>query len=67
MKNIRIYLFLNILIVVLTLTTSIIIITGFKFMNGNEIVLETTKLGLFKYFTIQSNTFMGLISLIFFS
>ena len=34
-------------------------------MSGQEVVLESTKLGVFKYFTVQSNVFAGIMSLIF--
>lgn len=58
-------LIVNILIVLLTLCATIIMFTGFKFMNGVEPVLESTKIGVFKYFTVDSNVFAGIISLIF--
>ena len=39
--------------------------TGFKFMYGYEPILETTKIGMLKFFTVQSNLFMGIVSLLF--
>ena len=56
---------LNLIIFILTIVASIIMFTGFKFMHGPEIVLETTKLGMFKFFTVQSNIFMGMVSILF--
>jgi hypothetical protein len=64
-SKIKISLILNIIIFVLVLASTIIMFTGFKFMHGYEIVLETTKLGMFKFFTVQSNIFMGISSFIF--
>ena len=64
-KNIKASLVFNLIIAVLTIFASIIMFTGFKFMHGPEILLETTKLGMFKFFTVQSNIFMGIISLLF--
>ena len=34
-------------------------------MNGQEVILESTKLGMLRFFTVQSNLFMGIISLLF--
>lgn len=65
MKKIKISIILNIIISLLALIATIIMFTGFKFMHGAEPVLETTKLGVFKYFTVDSNIFMGIISLVF--
>lgn len=66
-KNIRykISLVLNIIIVILTIAATIIMMTGFKFMHGPEPILETTKIGAFKFFTVDSNLFAGIISIIF--
>ena len=44
---------------------SIIMFTGFKFMHGPEPVLESTSLGMFRFFTVDSNIFMGIVSLLF--
>ncbi len=68
MKKINRYkvsLVLNIIIVLLTVLSTIFMFTGFKFMHGVEPVLESTKLGAFKYFTVDSNVFAGIISFIF--
>ena len=66
-KNIKvkISLCINIMITILTFIATIIMITGFKFMTGVEPVLESTKIGVFKYFTVDSNLFAGIISFIF--
>ncbi len=64
-KCIKISLIINILIFLLTVIALIIMFTGFKFMNGQEIVLESTKLGVFKFFTVDSNMFMGIVALLF--
>lgn len=59
-------LILNLIIVLLTIFASIIMFTGIKITHGVEPILETTKLGMFKFFTVQSNMFMGIMSLVFF-
>lgn len=58
-------LILNIIIVLLTIFASILMFTGIKITHGAEPILETTKLGMFKFFTVDSNIFMGLTSLLF--
>lgn len=58
-------LILNIVIVLLTIFASIIMFTGIKLTSGAEPLLETSKIGMFKFFTVDSNIFMGLISLLF--
>ena len=55
----------NILITLMMVFASIVMFTGFKFMSGYDIVLESTKLGMFRFFTVQSNVFMGIVALIF--
>ncbi len=64
-KNLKISLVLNIIIVLMVLLASIMMFTGFKFMKGTEPVLETTKLGMFKFFTVDSNIFMGVMAFLF--
>lgn len=64
-KIIKISLVLNILIFILTVLSLVIMFTGFKFMHGNDLVLQTSKIGMFKFFTVDSNLFMGIIALIF--
>ena len=58
-------LILNTLIVILTIFATIVMFTGIKLTNGAEPILETTKLGVFKFFTVDSNILMGITSLIF--
>ncbi|MBR3134159.1 MAG: hypothetical protein IKG56_01695 [Clostridia bacterium] len=65
MRRLRISLVFNLLILFLTIVASIIMFTGFKFMNGPETTLESTKLGMLRFFTVESNMFMGISSLIF--
>lgn len=64
-KRVKMSLYINIMITILTIIATIIMITGFKFMSGVEPVLESTKIGVFKFFTVDSNLFAGIISFIF--
>lgn len=64
MKKYIISLILNIIIFMMVMIASIMMFTGFRFMPG-EIILESNKLGMFNFFTVDSNLFMGIISLIF--
>ena len=50
---------------ILTIISSIIMFTGFKFMYDYELALESNKISMFKFFTVDSNLLMGLVSLIF--
>lgn len=63
-KSLKISMVINILIFIMTVLASVIMFTGFKFMKGDPI-LETTKLEMLKFFTVDSNMFMGIIALIF--
>ena len=65
MKKIKISMILNIIIFLMMLFATIIMFTGFKFMHGPEIVLEAKGIEMFKFFTVDSNMFMGIIALIF--
>ena len=65
MKKVKISLYINILIVVLTILASIIMFSGFKFMKGAEPVLETTGNSMFRFFTVDSNMFMAFVAFIF--
>ena len=60
----KISLAINIIIVVLTIFAAVIMFTGIKFMEGGYHV-ESTKLGLLRLFTVQSNLFMGIVAAIF--
>ncbi|MBQ3297811.1 MAG: hypothetical protein IJG97_03295 [Bacilli bacterium] len=64
MKKIKISLLLNIIIVIFTIFATVCMFTGFRFMHGPEVVLESSKLEMFKFFTVDSNIFMGIIALI---
>lgn len=64
MSKYKISLILNIIIVIMVIGASIMMFNGFRFMPG-EIILESNKLGMFKFFTVDSNLFMGIISLLF--
>ena len=64
-KRIYMSLFINIIIFLLVVIASIIMFTGFRFMFGHEIALESTKLGMFRFFTVDSNIFMGIIAFVF--
>ena len=61
----KISFFLNIIIVIMTICASIFMFTGYRFMSGDGVILESTKLGMFKFFTVDSNLFMGIVSLFF--
>ena len=63
-KKIKISLVINILIVVLTIFSSVIMFTGFKFMESGY-KIETTPIGRFKFFTTDSNLFMGIVAFVF--
>lgn len=63
--KLKISLAINFITVILVVISSIIMFTGFKFMHGTEIVLESTKLGMLKFFTVESNLLMGVVALIF--
>ena len=65
MKKLKISLILNVIIFILTVLATIMMFTGFKFMKGMEPVLEATGFSLLKFFTVESNLFVGIISLIF--
>ena len=55
---------LNILIVLLVLLASFMMFNGIRF-SSNEMMLESRKLAMFRFFTVDSNIFMGLVSLIY--
>ena len=55
---------LNIMIFILVIISLIIMFTGYKFTFVKEPVLDTTKFGIFKFFTIDSNLLMGVVAII---
>ena len=65
LTNYKISLIMNIIIFIFTIFASITMFAGIKFMNGKDLPLELTKLEMFKFFTVDSNLFMGIVALIF--
>ena len=63
--NIKISIITNIIITILTILASVMMFTGFMFMSGYDPILESTKIGMFRFFTVDSNVFMGIIALLF--
>ncbi len=63
-KNLIISLILNLIVFILSVMASIMMFTGFKFMHGYEPILETRSIGMLKFFTVDSNIFAGIASLI---
>lgn len=55
----------NLVIVVFTMVASFILFSGIKITLGTELVLETGRLGMFQFFTVDSNIFMGIVALLF--
>ena len=64
MKKIKVSLILNIIIVLLVIFATIFMFTGFKFMPGGSL-LEVSKVEMFKFYTVDCNILMGIVSLIF--
>ena len=60
----KISLVLNAMIFAFTLFATISMIVGFEFM-GQVRVLSSTNFKAFKYFTVDSNVFAGIISLVY--
>ena len=65
LTNYKLSLIMNIVIFIFTLFATITMFAGIKFMNGKDLPLELTKLEMFKFFTVDSNLFMGIMSLVF--
>ena len=63
MKKIGVSLLLNMFIVILVTIGFTFMFIGFKFMPGDTL-LETTRLEVFKFYTVDSNILIGIISLI---
>ena len=63
MKNIKVSMILNTLIVILVTIGTIFMFTGFTFMPA-ETLLEATRKEMFKFYTVDSNILMGLVSLV---
>lgn len=64
MKKEKISLFLNWFIVLLTILSFVFMFLGIEFM-GKSKLLVSTNIGVFKYFTVDSNLFVGISSLIY--
>lgn len=63
--KLKISFILNVLIVLMVLFASIVMFANIKFMSGSEIVLESTGIGMFRFFTVDSNFFMGIVALLY--
>ena len=64
MKRIKLSIISNILIFTFTVFATVVMFTGFKFMDG-DLPLSINGLEAFKYFTVESNVMMGIIALVF--
>ena len=64
-KKLKISLFLNILIVLMTIFAFVVMFTDFKFMPGVETVIASSKVGRLRFFTIDSNLLMGITAFVF--
>ncbi len=63
--NHKISLILNYLIFIFVLIGTILMFTGIKITYIKEPALETSGLSVFKFFTVDSNIFMGIIAILF--
>lgn len=63
MKKLKVSLILNVLIVILVITFSIFMFTGFQFMKA-EVLLESTGIGILKFYTVDSNILLGITSFV---
>lgn len=64
-KQLLISILFNTIILIMTIIASYMMFTGIRFTNNNEIILESSKLGMLKFFTVQSNLLMGIVSIIY--
>ena len=53
------------MIFIMTVFATIIMFSGYQFMKSYDVGLESTRLGMFRFFTVDANLFMGIVSLIF--
>lgn len=58
-------LILNSVIFILVFISTVMMFTGFKFMESPDIVYVASRIEIFKFYTVDSNLFMGIVSLIF--
>lgn len=63
MKKNKISLVLNILIVLFVAVATFLMFAGIRF-TGNELVLESNSIKMFRFFTVDSNILVGIASLI---
>lgn len=63
MKKVKISLIMNIIITILAVLGTIFMFTGFKFMPSDDL-LQINSIEMFKFFTVDSNILMGIVSLI---
>ncbi len=64
-ENMKNSLIINLIVFAFVIFACVVMFTGYRFMHGYEIVLESTKLGMLRFFTVQSNIFVGISSLLF--
>ena len=64
-NKIKFSIIINIIVTILTISASVIMYTGYKFMPGRDVILEASKVEMLKFFTVQSNIFVGIVSLVF--
>ena len=64
-KNKKISYILNSIVIVLVLLGIIFMLTGFKFMGDDKLLVSSKGYENFKFFTVDSNVLMGLSALLF--
>lgn len=64
-SKMKIAFILNIIIILMTIFSFVMMFTGFKFMHGPETTIASSTVGRFRFFTIDSNLLMGITALIF--
>ena len=64
-KNIKVSLIINLLIFAMTLFATTTMFIGFRYMNLYDPVLDVKGFDVLKFFTVQSNLFMGIVALLF--
>ena len=66
MKNrVSVSAILNLLIIILTIFSTVSMMAGFNFMDNTTWEFSATRFESFKYFTIDSNVFAGIVSIIY--
>lgn len=63
--KIKLSMFFNIIISILTACGFFITFTGITFSKGADSLMESSNLEVFKFFTVDSNLMMGIIALVF--